>query len=111
MKELSHRDRKEIFDQVGITNPKRNPRYNIHHVYQKRDKREHSLPTGFNVNQRSNLIPLEIPVHNELHKIIDNNTEYRNDISLRVYFANMAFCGDLSDVPDRMYRVLPQVRK
>lgn len=111
MKGVSKETRRECFEQAGIKNPKRNPRYNIHHVYQKRDKREHSLPPGFNVNQRSNLIPLEIEVHNELHKIIDNNPRYRNDISLRVYFANMAFCGDLSDVPDRMYRVLPQIRK
>lgn len=58
------------------------------------------------------------PYHDEIYQaqkqkdkidneIIDSNPEYVNDISLRVYFANMAFCGDLSDVPDRMYRVLP----
>lgn len=105
---VSKETRRECFEQAGVKNPKRNQRVNLHHICFKSDYKRGLLPRDFNVNQRSNLIPLEIEVHNELHKIIDNNPRYRNDISLRVYFANMAFCGDLSDVPERLYLVSPE---
>jgi hypothetical protein len=111
MKELSKDTRREVFNECGVPYSKRKSTHNVHHVIQKRDVRDRLVPKNFPVNDRSNLIVLPIITHNQLHEIIDSNPEYVNDISLRVYFANMAFCGDLSDVPDRMYHVMPQVRK
>jgi hypothetical protein len=107
MKELSKDIRREIFEECGVPYSKRKSTHNIHHNYFKRDKRNNLLPKGFNVNSRTNLTVLPIPVHNELHKIIDDNQQYRNDISLRVYFANMAWNGDLQDIPERMFRTNP----
>lgn len=107
MKELSKDTRREVFDECGVPYSKRKSTHNVHHVIQKRDVRDRLVPKNFPVNDRSNLIVLPIITHNQLHKIIDSNPEYVNDISLRVYFANMAYNGELSDIPDRIYRVSP----
>ena len=107
MKELSKDTRREIFEECGVPYSKRKSTHNVHHVIQKRDVRDRLVPKNFPVNDRSNLIVLPIITHNQLHKIIDSNPEYANDISLRVYFANMAWNGELQDIPERMFRTNP----
>lgn len=107
MKELSKDTRREVFEECGVPYSKRKSTHNVHHIIQKRDVRDRLVPKNFPVNDRSNLIVLPIITHNQLHKIIDSNPEYVNDISLRVYFANMAWNGELQDIPDRLYRVNP----
>ena len=107
MKELSKDTRREIFEECGVPYSKRKSTHNVHHVIQKRDVRDRLVPKNFPVNDRSNLIVLPIKTHNQLHKIIDSNPEYANDISLRVYFANMAWNGELQDIPERMFRTNP----
>lgn len=104
MKELSKDTRREVFDDCGVPYSKRKSTHNVHHVIQKRDVRDRLVPKNFPVNDRSNLIVLPIITHNQLHKIIDSNPEYVNDISLRVYFANMAWNGELEDIPECMFR-------
>ena len=104
MKELSKDTRREIFEECGVPYSKRKSTHNVHHVIQKRDVRDRLIPKNFPVNDRSNLIVLPIITHNQLHKIIDSNPEYANDISLRVYFTNMAWNGELQDIPERMFR-------
>ena len=104
MKELSKDTRREIFEECGVPYSKRKSTHNVHHVIQKRDVRDRLVPKNFPVNDRSNLIVLPITTHNQLHEIIDSNPEYVNDISLRVYFANMAFNDELEDIPERMFR-------
>ncbi len=81
---------------------------NTHHIQQLRDKKR--LPRGFDLEAESNKIRLPVSVHNRLHYIIDSSI-YRNDLTTRVYFANMAYSGDLQDVPDRMYRTNPTTKK
>ena len=104
MKELSKDTRREIFEECGVPYSKRKSTHNVHHVIQKRDVRDRLVDKKFPVNDRSNLIVLPIKTHNQLHEIIDSNPEYANDISLRVYFANMAWNGELQDIPERMFR-------
>lgn len=104
MKELSKDTRREVFDECGVPYSKRKSTHNVHHVIQKRDVRDRLVPKNFPVNDRSNLIVLPIITHNQLHKIIDSNPEYVNDISLRVYFANMAWNDELEDIPECMFR-------
>lgn len=107
MKELSKDTRREIFEECGVPYSKRKSTHNVHHVIQKRDVRDRLVDKKFPVNDRCNLIVLPIITHNQLHKIIDSNPEYVNDISLRVYFANMAWNGELQDIPERMFRTNP----
>ena len=107
MKELSKDTRREIFEECGVPYSKRKSTHNVHHIIQKRDVRDRLVPKNFPVNDRSNLIVLPIITHNQLHKIIDSNPEYANDISLRVYFSNMAWNGELQDIPERMFRTNP----
>ena len=107
MKELSKDTRREIFEECGVPYSKRKSTHNVHHVIQKRDVRDRLVPKNFPVNDRCNLIVLPIITHNQLHKIIDSNPEYVNDISLRVYFSNMAWNGELQDIPERMFRTNP----
>jgi len=104
MKELSKDTRREIFEECGVPYSKRKSTHNVHHVIQKRDVRDRLVPKNFPVNDRCNLIVLPIITHNQLHKIIDSNPEYVNDISLRVYFANMAWNGEIEDIPEHMFR-------
>ena len=104
MKELSHKDRQEVFKQCNIDYQKRKTTHNVHHIIQKSDIKRGLVDRHFPVNGRSNLVVLPIAVHNELHKIIDNNPQYRNDIGLRVYFANMAWNGELDLIPEGMFR-------
>lgn len=108
MKELSKDTRREIFEECGVPYSKRKSTHNVHHIIQKRDVRDRLVPKNFPVNDRCNLIVLPIITHNQLHKIIDSNPEYANDISLRVYLANMAYNGDIQDIPDMLYRVKPE---
>jgi len=100
-------NRAEVFEDCGLK-PRDKKTYNCHHIIHKRDAKKKEL-TGFNVNQKSNLIPLREDIHERLHQIIDGNKEWKNDMGLRVYFANMAFCGDLCDIPDRMFRTYPEI--
>jgi hypothetical protein len=95
MKELSDHTRKELFRQCGIKNPKRSPRYNIHHIYFKDDLHCGRIDKHFPINDRSNLIPLPIDVHAELHELIAREPAYRNNMDARVWLANYAFNGEL----------------
>jgi len=107
MKEgLYNLNKGETFRECGLK--PRTKGYNCHHIYYRIDEKRHRLPSGFQINDRSNLIPLPILTHEELHWIDDQY--FHNDINTRVYLANMAFCGDLCDIPDRIYYVMPQVR-
>jgi len=108
MKErLYQHNKEEVFRECGLKPS--NKHFNCHHVFNRSDKDRHKLPDDFQINDRSNLIPLPIPTHEQLHWIDDHY--FHRDISTRVYLANMAFCEELDLVPDRMYHVMPQVRK
>jgi hypothetical protein len=98
VKELSHRDRQEVFKQCNIDYQKRKTTHNVHHIFFKADKRNNLLPKSFDVNARSNLIPLPIEVHNALHKLVEETPDFRNNIESRVWLANYAYNGDLSDL-------------
>ena len=102
---LYDRNRAEVFQECGLKPSDK--KHNCHHIYERQDLKHHRVPKGFPINCRENLIPLPKDVHAELHEIVENNPVYRKDISLRVYFANMAFCGDLCDVPERGYQSFP----
>lgn len=84
------------------------PTVNVHHVYFKTDKNR--LPRGFKTNDRSNLVVLPTETHETLHDMIDNSG-YLQELSLRVYLANMAFIEELDLVPQREYHQLPKTRK
>lgn len=108
MKEgLYLRNKDEVFIDCGLK-PKQKG-YNCHHIFNRSDKERHKLPNDFQINDRSNLIPLPIHTHEELHYLDDHY--FHKDISTRVYLANMAFNSELDLVPDRMYHVMPSVRK
>lgn len=107
MKELSKETRREIFEECGVPYSKRKTTHNVHHIIQKRDVRDRLVYKKFPVNDRSNLVVLPIIIHNQLHEIIDNDPMYVNDISLRVYFANMAWNGELDLIPEGMFRTNP----
>jgi len=107
MKELSKDTRREIFEECGVPYSKRKSTHNVHHVIQKRDVRDRLVPKNFPVNDRSNLIVLPIITHNQLHKIIDTVSMFRS-VDTRVYLANMAYNGDIQDIPDMLYRVKPE---
>lgn len=93
------RSRKEVFEDCNIKNSDK--RYNCHHIQFKRDINK--LPKDFTLSKRSNLIPLPIDIHEELHELIDQDTYFKNNLQTRVYLANMAFSGDLQDIPDHIY--------
>jgi len=107
MKELSKDTRREIFEECGVPYSKRKSTHNVHHIIQKRDVRDRLVPKNFPVNDRSNLIVLPIITHNQLHKIIDTVSMFRS-VDTRVYLANMAYNGDIQDIPDMLYRVKPE---
>lgn len=79
---------------------------NCHHVVFRNDVEKHRVPQNFPINSRHNLIPLPVPIHEDLHWIADNFPQYR-DVTTRVYLANMAFNGELDCIPERFYRVDP----
>lgn len=93
--------------ELGISS--RDKTINFHHIINRSDYKKHRVPKNFPLNEESNIIPLKIRTHELLHFIDDNY--FHRDISTRVYLANMAFCEELDLVPDRMYYVVPQVRK
>jgi len=99
-----HDNRTKTFKGCNL-NPK-DKDYTCHHTFQRSDEHNGLLPQGFHIDNVSNLIPLDIETHKDLHFMLDNIPSL-NRIDLRVYMANMAFCGDLCDVPDRLYRVNP----
>ena len=107
MKELSKDTRREIFEECGVPYSKRKSTHNVHHVIQKRDVRDRLVPKNFPVNDRCNLIVLPIITHNQLHRIIDTVSMFRS-VDTRVYLANMAYNGDIQDIPDMLYRVKPE---
>lgn len=76
---------------------------NIHHIQFKRD---HHRLKGFNIDAESNKVKLPICVHNQLHRIIDNSI-YKDDLTTRVYFANMAVNQELDLIPENFYRTNP----
>jgi len=102
-------NRQIVFEECGLKS-KDKKTHNCHHVIHKRDLKRQDLK-DFNVNDKSNLIPLKTDIHDRLHQIIDGNKEWKNDISLRVYFANMAFNQELDDIPNKMYRIYPDIIK
>lgn len=96
---LSNRDL--VFEQCHLKPSNR--KYNCHHIIERFDKKRKLVPSDFPLNNRSNLIPLPIEVHDQLHEIMDNDTYFKRNIHTRVYLANMAFNGELDLVPDRLY--------
>jgi hypothetical protein len=95
MKELSHKDRQEVFKQCNIDYQKRKTTHNVHHIIQKSDIKRGLVDRHFPVNGRSNLVVLPIAVHNELHRIIEDTPAYRNCIESRIWIANYAYNGEL----------------
>jgi hypothetical protein len=96
MKEkLSHQTRKEVFEEAGIVQKKRNGRYNIHHDIFKSDVKRGLVPRNFPINERRNLTPLPIDVHNDLHELVERTPAFRNNIECRKWLANMAYNGEL----------------
>src|SRR5574344_979630 len=100
-----HDNRTKTFKECNL-NP-HDKKYTCHHIFQRSDKHRGLIPDNFNVDRVSNLIPLDIETHNDLHFMLDNIPSL-NRIDLRVYMGNMAFCGDLCDVPDRIYYSNPE---
>ena len=96
---LTNRDL--VFKERGLK-PHTN-RENCHHIVEKNDKKRKLIRSDFQLNNRSNLVPLPIEVHEQLHILMDNDKRYKRDVSVRVYFANMALNGELDLVPQRMY--------
>jgi len=94
MKELSNRQRCEVFNQAGLTK-KRNKTHNIHHIIFKSDIKRGLVDKHFPICARSNLIPLPIIVHRELHELVENTPAYRNNIECRIWIANYAYNGEL----------------
>jgi hypothetical protein len=96
MKEkLCHQTRKDVFEQCGVEWGKRKSTHNVHHIVEKSDVKRGLVDRHFPVNSRCNLVVLPIPVHKELHDIMESEPAYRNCIECRVWLANMAFNGDL----------------
>jgi len=95
MKELSHKDRQDVFKQCNIDYQKRKTTHNVHHIIQKSDIKHGLVDRHFPVNGRSNLVVLPIAVHNELHRIIEDTPAYRNCIESRIWIANYAYNGEL----------------
>lgn len=95
MKSLSHETRREVYEEAGIVQKKRNNRYNIHHCIFKSDVKRGLVPRHFPVNAKENLIPLPIIVHNELHELVERTPAYRNNIECRIWIANYAYNGEL----------------
>ena len=95
MKELSNKDRQEVFKQCNIDYQKRKTTHNVHHIIQKSDIKRGLVDRHFPVNGRSNLVVLPIAVHNELHRIIEDTPAYRNCIESRIWIANYAYNGEL----------------
>jgi hypothetical protein len=95
MKELSHKDRQDVFKQCNIDYQKRKTTHNVHHIIQKSDIKRGLVDRHFPVNGRSNLVVLPIAVHNELHRIIEDTPAYRNCIESRIWIANYAYNGEL----------------
>ena len=95
MKELSHKDRQDVFKQCNIDYQKRKTTHNVHHIIQKSDIKRGLVDRHFPVNGRSNLVVLPIAVHNELHRIIEDTPAYRNCIESRIWIANYAYNDEL----------------
>jgi len=109
MKEgLYLRNKKEVFKDCGLKPKDR--KHNCHHTYERNDVKRGYLPKDFPINDRFNLTPLPIIVHNELHDLMDNDHRFAGNIHTRVYLANMAFCGELDLVPDRIYFTYPNIK-
>lgn len=105
-KESQYEINKElVFNECHVK--RRDKHNNCHHIFFRNDEKKHRLPPNFPINARQNLIPLPVPVHEELHQIIDSEPQFK-DINLRVYMANMAFIGELDLIPDRLYEVDPK---
>lgn len=110
-KETEYELNKEIV--YGECHMKKRDRHNnCHHIYFRDDEKKHRLPPNFPINDRCNLIPLPVPIHEELHRIIFEEPQFK-DIQLRTYMANMAFNGELDLIPQRLYKSDPRdmVRK
>lgn len=100
------KNKEDIYKECGIK--PRNKNINCHHVYFKNDKHLGLLPNNFKIHDRSNLVPLDIQIHNQLHWMIDNLIGMKRDITNRVYMANMAYNEELDLFPDRFYRKRPR---
>jgi len=99
--------KKELRKELNLSS--KDKRINFHHIVERRDKKEGRVPDTFPINNRSNLVPLLVGIHEHLHFLDDKY--FHNDIQTRVYLANMAFCEELDLVPDRMFRSNPSVLK
>lgn len=105
-KETEYEFNKDIvYHECGVR--KKDKHSNMHHIYFRNDEKKHKLPPNFPINDRCNLIPLPVPIHEKLHWIVENDPNYK-DIQLRTYLANMAFNGDIQDIPDRLYTSDPE---
>ncbi len=92
--------KKELRKELGLSS--KDKKINFHHIIERRDKKEGRVPDDFPINNRQNITPLFIQSHEQLHFLDDNY--FHNDITTRVYLANMAFNEELDLVPDRFYR-------
>lgn len=81
---------------------------NFHHIIHRQDYADNLVPRNFPLHGESNVIPLPIHIHEQLHWIDDQY--FHQDISTRVYLANMAFNSELDLVPDRMFFTYPNLK-
>lgn len=95
MRELSSDARKDVFKECGVEWGKRKSTHNVHHIIFKCDVHKGLVDKHFPLNNRCNLIVLPIPVHEELHELIERTSAYRNNIESRVWLANYAYNGEL----------------
>lgn len=95
MKELGHRDKKEVFEECGVEWGKRNSTHNIHHIIFKSDVHHGDVDRHFPLNARSNLVVLPIPVHKELHDLVERTPAFKWNTDSRIWLANYAYNGEL----------------
>lgn len=105
-KEVYKQHKKEVFIDCGLK--PRQKDHNTHHIFFRCDLDRHLIPADFPIDDERNLVPLPVQTHATLHKIVDTTPKFKKDVSTRVYLANMAFCGDICDIPDRIYYVKPE---
>jgi hypothetical protein len=94
-------NKEQVFRDCGLITHKKG--YNCHHIVERFDLKRHLIHPHFPVDHRSNLIPLPMETHEELHELMDNTPCFSRNINTRIYLANMAFIGELDLVPERLY--------
>lgn len=98
MKEVCREVRKEVFAECGVEWGKRKSTHNIHHIVFRSDYKRGLVDKSYPIKSRCNLVVLPIKVHEELHELIERTPAYRTNIDSRIWLANYAYNGDLSDI-------------